>query len=308
MGNAAYKLNEITIGCIHAGADTFGADQTYIWFKERGEAAAPVNQRTGELFSLDSGDIGHMVDGGTSSINLTSYFFNSNPMTIQLFDNDQDDPFGGLDDLLLSATLIHTGNEPFRTPMHYVSTTQSNSGSTYNIEFTMTRQVELIPRGKAASQAGGLLNGENTDGTLIGKSGKDIINGNDGDDILVGGGNSDILNGGEGSDILFGGKGNDTLSGGASNDIFVVAANNGLDIIKGFHTGDLLGLSSSLKFSDLTLLNQAKGTLVKAGNEKLAFLQGVHQLGVSDFTQIDLANLDSRVSHDFAAISKAANR
>jgi Ca2+-binding RTX toxin-like protein len=121
----------------------------------------------------------------------------------------------------------------------------------------------------------------------------------------VGCGN-DVLNGGKGDDIIFGGKGNDTLSGGAGNDIFVLAPNNGFDIIKDFHKSDLLGLDKSLQFSDLTILNQAKGTLVKAGNEKLAFLQGVHQLSAGDFTQIDISNLNSRVHNDFAALSKAA--
>jgi Ca2+-binding RTX toxin-like protein len=150
------------------------------------------------------------------------------------------------------------------------------------------------------------VQGDNTAGTLIGKSGKDIIFGNNGDDIIVGGGNDDVLNGGKGDDIIFGGKGNDILNGGAGNDIFVIAPNNGFDIIKDFRQGDLIGLDKSLQFSDLTILNQAKGTLVKSGNEKLAFLQGVHQLSAGDFTQVDISNLNSRVHNDFAALSKAA--
>lgn len=159
--------------------------------------------------------------------------------------------------------------------------------------------VPTIPRlsiGKLASEEGGVLNGKNTAGTLVGRSGKDIINANNGDDILIGYGNDDILNGGNGNDTLFGGQGNDTLSGGSGDDLFVIApTGNGFDRITDFRIGqDLVGLGGNLSIAALDFVQQAKGTLVKAGNQELAFFNGVqaNQLNnAANFGSVQLSQL-----------------
>lgn len=158
--------------------------------------------------------------------------------------------------------------------------------------------IPTIPRlsiGKLASEEGGVLNGKNTAGTLVGRSGKDIINANNGDDILIGYGNDDILNGGNGNDTLFGGQGNDTLSGGSGDDLFVLAKGNGFDKITDFRVGqDLVGLGGNLSFAALDFVQQANGTLVKSGNQELAFFNGVqaNQLNnPANFGSVQLSQL-----------------
>jgi Ca2+-binding RTX toxin-like protein len=304
----AVQVGNIRINCVNAGADFFTGDDTYTRvsgsvqpifnFNDPGFAdqGHPMNQSLGVVTTRD----GRFIYSTPTSTSVE----------IALFDKDGgafDDLLETPDDFLGSTTYIVTGNEK---KTQTFDAQLFDSGSFYLVSFDVIPPTGPIlkPRhssGKVADSEGGVMQGSNTAGTLIGKGGKDIIFGNKGDDIIVGGANDDVLNGGKGDDIIFGGKGNDTLSGGAGNDIFVVAPNNGFDIIKDFHQSDLLGLDKSLQFKDLTLVNQAKGTLVKAGNEKLAFLSGIHQLSAGDFTQIDLSNLNSRVHNDFAALSKA---
>jgi hypothetical protein len=313
------QVGNIQLHCIVAGADVFTDDDTYaivndarvirsIFNFDRGNNNPQPNPGVAnEGHPMGNDDRGFVTDFSiVSSLQVNS----SSSVTISLFDEDGvafDDAFAIPDDPLGSTTYFVTGKEVGTQPFLSIL---SGSGSVYQVTFDVTALGPVLkprhPSGKIASTEGGVMQGSNIAGTLIGKSGKDIIFGNNGDDIIVGGGNDDVLNGGKGDDIIFGGKGNDTPSGGAGHDIFVIAPKNGFDIIKDFHKGDLIGLDKSLQFQDLTILNQAKGTLVKAGTEKLAFLQGVHQLSAGDFTQIDISNLNSRVHNDFAALSKAA--
>lgn len=297
------RVDHITLNNHHAGADVFTGDDTYAIIN--GGLFRVFNDRSRGLadqgFPVETGDGADVTtfDGKFfAAVNVPTSF------TLSLFDRDGaafDDLLAAPDDFLGSATYFVTGSE---TGTKFFKTEVFQGGSDYEIGFNVTALSKSTTSGKIADSNGGVMQGSNTAGTLIGKNGKDIIFGNNGDDIIVGGGNNDVLNGGNGDDVTFGGKGNDTLSGGTGHNIFVIAPNNGFDLIKDFHKGDLLGLDKSLQFKDLTILNQAKGTLVKAGNEKLAFLQGVHQLSVGDFTQIDLNNLNSRVQNDFAALSK----
>jgi Ca2+-binding RTX toxin-like protein len=296
-----FKLNNIKFTCFTAGADFLTADDPYIIIN--GVGGGVRNDETGQFFEMETGDTGTGRISSFKTLEQENFTF-SQSLTISLFDADvgQDvlSGFEGGDDFIGSITFIPTGKELAGQQFQGIANLVGG-GSFYQMiyDFTKLGGIVLTPRkGAIASQNGGVMQGSNTAGTLIGKSGKDIIFGNNGDD--------DVLNGGKGDDIIFGGKGNDTLSGGAGNDIFVIAPNNGFDIIKDFHKGDLIGLDKSLQFSDLTILNQAKGTLVKSGSEKLAFLQGVHQLSAGDFTQIDISNLNSRVHNDFAALSKVA--
>lgn len=154
-----------------------------------------------------------------------------------------------------------------------------------------------LSNGSLAAKTGGVLNGKNIAGTLVGRNGRDTINANNGNDIVLGGGNNDTLNGGNGNDIIFGGRGNDSLNGGRGNDVFVIAPKNknGFDTISDFRLGqDRVGLGSGLTLDNLDFVQQAKGTLVKSGNQQLAFFSGVrpNQLSSSThFAQVELSEL-----------------
>jgi Ca2+-binding RTX toxin-like protein len=130
--------------------------------------------------------------------------------------------------------------------------------------FTPIPTIPRIPNGKVAAIEGGLMNGRNTAGTLVGLKGQDIINANNGDDIVLGGDNDDILRGGNGNDIIFGGKGDDTLTGGSDNDLFVIAPRNknGFDTITDLRIDrDRIGLGGGLTYEDLNFIQQAKATI-----------------------------------------------
>lgn len=84
----------------------------------------------------------------------------------------------------------------------------------------------------------------------------------------------------------------------------MVRRNLGLDTIQDFRSGsDVIGLTNNLVFEDLTFSKGSGGTFIKAGSEKIAFVQGVtNPLQASDFSQINLGNLNSLVQHDLAAL------
>jgi hypothetical protein len=116
------------------------------------------------------------------------------------------------------------------------------------------------------------------DGTnfLYGNQGNDTLVGGEGDDVLYGGKDDDLLMGGAGNDWLFGDLGNDVLMGGEGQDRFIIGKGAGLDFIVDFTTGeDLIGLAEGLTWDDLTLMQGDNGTLIYAGNELLAILNGI---------------------------------
>lgn len=136
-----------------------------------------------------------------------------------------------------------------------------------------------------------LLRGEAGNDVLIGGADDDTLDGGTGNDTLIGSSGNDILNGSSGDDFLWGGFGNDILTGGTDNDIligrsgsdhFVIAAGAGTDTIVDFTSpDDLIELSNSLKFSDLTITQgittHANDTFIEltSSNELLAILTGV---------------------------------
>ncbi len=123
-----------------------------------------------------------------------------------------------------------------------------------------------------------VFNGGNGEDLLSGTSGRDELNGNNGRDTLLGGNGRDILNGGNGDDLLNGGQGQDTLLGGNGSDRFVLAIGTGSDNIQDFKDGtDLIALSNSLTFGQLTIQGNANNTLIRLTqtNELLATLNGV---------------------------------
>ncbi|MEO1132938.1 MAG: calcium-binding protein, partial [Cyanobacteria bacterium J06639_1] len=138
------------------------------------------------------------------------------------------------------------------------------------------------------------LFGGNGRDSLIGRADGDRLYGNDGNDTLLGGTGSDRLFGDEGDDVLFGGKGDDTLKGDShprllGNDVYVLARGEGTDSIRDFQVGeDLVGLSGSLSFSDLSLERVGRSTAIEVGRETLAILKNVapDELSAADFIQM----------------------
>ncbi|HEY9643954.1 MAG TPA: hypothetical protein V6C57_25915 [Coleofasciculaceae cyanobacterium] len=291
-----FILRNMSIQCIKAGADVGLAFSDDLYMTINGQRFSFLNLN--ENAPSDEG--GGFLPGQFGSALSGSGAIFSDSAVIKLFDRDDPDVdgftgiFEGGDDFITSV-LVPTPAQP---SSHLIFNLEEN-GSSYHIEAdaVIPKTVVLkLRRGKVASESGGVMNGSNTTGTLVGLGGKDVINAKNGNDIVLGGNNNDILNGGNGDDILFGGKGKDILKGDAGADVFVVAPKTGFDLIKDFRNGeDLIGLGGNLSFQDLTFVQQAKGTLMKAGSEKLAFLQGAsaNQLTAIDFTQVNLSDLNA---------------
>ncbi|HEY9656905.1 MAG TPA: hypothetical protein V6C65_00470 [Allocoleopsis sp.] len=133
------------------------------------------------------------------------------------------------------------------------------------------------------------VNSGGGDDIVDGGSGKDVITGSTGNDILIGGTGNDRIFGNSGDDLLDGGKGSDLAAGGAGADTFVLARGNGSDIIQDFRNGqDFIGLKADLSVGDLQFIQRGNSTIIQAGQEKLATLQGVRAsaLDLSDFKSI----------------------
>lgn len=112
--------------------------------------------------------------------------------------------------------------------------------------------------------------------TISGQGGNDRLFGEAGDDLLRGNAGNDRLFGGEGNDTLDGGSGNDTLDGGLGNDVFVLSRGVGRNLVRDFTVGeDLLQLRGSLNFSDLTITDQGRNTLISADDDLLAILRNI---------------------------------
>ncbi len=137
------------------------------------------------------------------------------------------------------------------------------------------------------------LFGQKGNDTICGGVGNDLISGNQQDDILAGcegndtvygGGDNDTLTGGKGDDLLDGGLGNDSLIGGSGNDVFVLKAGHGFDVIGDFTIGqDLIGLGGGLSFSQLEMIENTQGTIIKnlLTGEQLAVMIGVSKTAIT---------------------------
>lgn len=121
--------------------------------------------------------------------------------------------------------------------------------------------------------------------TLRGFGGNDILQGEGGKDELIGAKGDDRLVGGSGDDILNGGRGNDVLIGGSGRDRFVLLGGQNTDRILDFQNGiDLLELPARLSFSDLTISQQGRNTVIQAGSNPLALLVGIQ---ANQITNVD---------------------
>lgn len=297
-----FDLSFVKLTCLHAGADAniFTDDDTYIrvngvFHSIRNISTNPAG-RAENGHPMGTGHIGFDTDLSSRGRNLP------NSINIQVWDVDGVeflDAFQFSDDFMGQATFTPSGTGTATASVF-------GSGSAYQIDVGFNDRSPV--RGRVATEDGGVLNGSNKDGTLVGLNGKDIIHANQGDDLVMGGGNEDTLDGGKGDDLIFGGKDNDILSGGAGIDTFVVARKNGLDTIKDFRAGDLIGLGGGLSFEDLSFIKSGKNMSIEAGGKQLALVQGVHSpMAASDFTQIDLGNLNSLVKSDVAALTQKSS-
>lgn len=310
MANIVHASN-VKVTCIKAGADNFfegpgddlyarissgptGEDNHNI-IKSNGQNPLVVGMFTGETGTVSTAGI--FPFEGTPTINFELRDFDDRP-----FQAHQD----SFDTTVLKTSYTATGKEPLigAGSLYFVNFSDMN-GSKYKLEYNINRVLTI---GKVASAKGGLMDGKNTSGTMVGLGGKDTINGNNGDDLILGGGNSDTLKGGNGDDVIFGGKGLDRSTGGKGKDTFILARNSGLDTITDFRVGqDHIGLADNLTFQDLSLVKGSGGTLIKAGNEQLALLDGIkpNKLSASSFVQSDLAGVNSFVSANLATIKNS---
>ena len=138
------------------------------------------------------------------------------------------------------------------------------------------------------------LMGRNGDDRLEGGDGNDSLYGHEGNDSLYGGTGDDFLNAGNGNDTLYGGVGNDTLFGSKGNDVFVLEPGAGEDVITDFDQNfDLFGLTISIGFSDLSIINNNAGTaaLIRDTTNNNRLLATVNNLSASDITVDDFMTI-----------------
>jgi hypothetical protein len=123
---------------------------------------------------------------------------------------------------------------------------------------------------------------------IKGGNGNDIIFGGYGNDWLYGDAGDDLIYGENGNDRLYGGTGNNTLRGGGGNDTFVIG-DGGMNTITDFAIGfDVIGLSSGLTYSGLTITQQGNDTLISNNSQQIAILTGVNKDNLTTSSFISL--------------------
>ncbi len=204
-----------------------------------------------------------LVENAISSFNVIAF----QPFNFTLPDDAFIDPDG--DSLTYSAILAN--GEPLPDWLQFEPITGTFSGlPTEDAIRNLT--IKLVASDGTASVETGL----SINDFIYGNQGDDTLDGGDGDDVIYGGKDNDILTGGNGDDWLFGDLGDDTLVGGVGQDRFVIRKDAGVDLIVDFTaTEDLIGLAPGLTVDNLTLTQGNSGTLIYAGNDLLAILNGV---------------------------------
>ena len=194
----SFRFQNMFVQCVQAGADVGAAFSDDLYMTINGKRFSFLNLSEG----APSDEGGGFLPGqlGSAFTNGSGAVF-SDSAIINLFDRDGTDVdgftgiFEGGDDFIASGLI----QPPVQNFSHFAFKLEGN-GSSYNIETDVVFQSPVVlkprhPSGKVASKSGGVMNGSNTTGTLVGLGGKDIINANDGNDIVIGGNNNDILNG-----------------------------------------------------------------------------------------------------------------
>nr|WP_281249304.1 VCBS domain-containing protein [Planktotalea frisia] len=186
-----------------------------------------------------------------------------------------------------------------------------------NIEGTLYR----------TTNTGDTIIGDSNNNSIFGLTGADILYGRDGDDIiyaetvvsydsgrvyeasennyddkLYGEGGDDILVGNAGDNTLDGGTGADTITTGSGSDQIILRIGDGgselsdADIITDFTDGsDDFGFTTGLSFGEISWAqgsgDYVNDTIIKAGSEYLAILQGIDAdlISEADFEPVDFA-------------------
>ena len=127
---------------------------------------------------------------------------------------------------------------------------------------------------------------------ILGGSDDDLISGHDGNDTLHGDQGSDTLYGGNDSDLLYGGADNDTLIGGGGANIFALESGLGADVITDFVDGtDLLGLTGSLSYNDLSIVDSGADVEIYDLTNGNALLATINNISATNFTPADFTTI-----------------
>lgn len=178
---------------------------------------------------------------------------------------------------------------PFALGASLHNNSSADDGYAVNIQRSDIQRVQpaylhshdVIQPSGGDTYSGGAKNdkilGSPRDDDIQGRAGRDLLIGRNGNDHIDGGADQDRLYGGEGQDTLTGGSGVDTLHGGAGKDTFVLERGSGWNEIIDFRHGtDVLKLTGSLHYQDLSFSKISNGTLIKASNgDWLAKVHGV---------------------------------
>jgi CHRD domain/RTX calcium-binding nonapeptide repeat (4 copies) len=126
-------------------------------------------------------------------------------------------------------------------------------------------------------QKNSVIKGSQGNDKLLGTRADDILRGFEGNDTIRGLGGNDRINGGNGRNILFGNGGSD---------VFKLKKGADMNIIKDYKSIDRLSLGNGMQFDDLTISQQGRSTMISAGQDVLAKLNGVtsNQITESSFT------------------------
>ena len=169
---------------------------------------------------------------------------------------------------------------------------EASSGATFNLATHSTNFENII-----GSYYDDVLTGDNNANNITGDNaesqsgeGADTISGLGGNDTLSGNGGDDQIDGGTGADTITTGSGTDTIILRAGDGGSTLA---GADIITDFTDGtDILGMDDGLQYTDLTIAqgtgDNANNTIISAGSEYLAILQGISS---SNINYMDFASM-----------------
>jgi probable HAF family extracellular repeat protein len=137
----------------------------------------------------------------------------------------------------------------------------------------------------SSGSAGDFINAGDGRNTIFGGDGNNrILTGKGNDLIFAGGGNDTIYSGagndtiyaGAGNNVINAGTGNDTVNIGSGNDKLILEGGKGSVTVVGFDVkSDKLRLGESLAGKSLKFTTKGSDTLVMAGSDLLATLQGV---------------------------------
>jgi probable HAF family extracellular repeat protein len=146
--------------------------------------------------------------------------------------------------------------------------------------------------------------GEGNNRILTGK-GNDLIFAGGGNDTIYSGAGNDTIYAGAGNNVINAGTGNDTVNIGSGNDKLILEGGKGSVTVVGFDVkSDKLRLGESLAGKSLKFTTKGSDTLVMAGSDLLATLQGVKS-GSPAF--IDNGPLYRYVATDLGSLSTNPN-